>query len=228
MYISPDKLRALRTERGWSQDQLATSCGVSLRTIQRIEKDGKCSADTHNALSSALDVTPNTLLPIVETKQTTTKTPIHDGYLGLSIACLVLISLLVLGNSPLSFFDPFALVATLSLTFALTVMSSGLHATLDVCRATKQLIKPQATIENPYPFIGIIQRLIIHGYSAAVVITFVRLNTQLIPSEIPLSLHIWLNLALPITYSVIINEVIWRPLKAKLTVLAAQNVRNNT
>lgn len=225
MYISPEKLRALRTERGWSQDQLATSCGVSLRTIQRIEKDGKCSADTHNSLSSALEVSPNTLLPEAELPKPAVTTTPHEGYVGLSIAFLVLVSLLVLSNSPASFIDPFALTTTLCLAFALTILSSGLSATLESYRALKLLIKPTHTVSNPRDLTEIIQRTIVHYHSAAIVITFVHLNTRLIPSETAHALHWWLNLALPITYSVIMTEIIWRPLKAKLMALQPQSSR---
>ena len=53
--VNPDFVRALRQERGWSQEQLAEVAGVSLRTIQRIERDGNCSLDTRNALGTAFD-----------------------------------------------------------------------------------------------------------------------------------------------------------------------------
>lgn len=225
MFISPDKLRALRTDRGWSQDQLATTCGVSLRTIQRIEKDGKCSADTHNALASALDVSPNTLLPETESSKTKQSATPHEGYLGLSIAFLVLTSLLIVGNSPASFFDPFALIATCSLAFSLTILSSGLSATLQSYRALKLLIKPNSSIDDPHPLIAVLQRTMVHYYSAAVVVTFIHLNTQTMPTEMPQPIHWWLHQMLPLTYCVIITEIVWRPLKAKLTARVSQNIR---
>ena len=53
--VNPDFVRALRQERGWSQEQLAEVSGVSLRTIQRVERDGNCSLETRNALGAAFD-----------------------------------------------------------------------------------------------------------------------------------------------------------------------------
>ena len=52
--VSPKKVKKLRLDKGWTQDQLAVIAGVSYRTIQRIEKDGRCSLDTKMSLSSAL------------------------------------------------------------------------------------------------------------------------------------------------------------------------------
>ncbi|MFS2317038.1 helix-turn-helix domain-containing protein [Maricaulis sp. D1M11] len=55
-------LRALRTERGWSQEHLATLSGLSERTIQRIERSSETgtrpSLDTLQALAAAFDVSP--------------------------------------------------------------------------------------------------------------------------------------------------------------------------
>ena len=54
--ISSDKLKELRHQHGWSQEQLATISGVSVRTIQRIEKSGECSLESKMALAGAFSV----------------------------------------------------------------------------------------------------------------------------------------------------------------------------
>lgn len=51
-----DQIKALREGRSWTQGHLADASGVSLRTIQRLEKLHSCSPDTLLALASALDV----------------------------------------------------------------------------------------------------------------------------------------------------------------------------
>lgn len=48
-------VRKLRTERSWSQDQLADAAGLSLRTVQRIEKDGTCSLESSQALAAVFE-----------------------------------------------------------------------------------------------------------------------------------------------------------------------------
>lgn len=50
MRINQDKVIACRSQWDWTQQQLADACGVSLRTIQRVERDGIGSKDTVQAL----------------------------------------------------------------------------------------------------------------------------------------------------------------------------------
>ena len=54
--VSPNKVKKLRVEKGWTQEQLAQVTSLSYRTIQRIEKDGRCSLDSKMALSSAFGI----------------------------------------------------------------------------------------------------------------------------------------------------------------------------
>src|SRR5947208_3079563 len=49
-------VRSLREARGWTQAHLAEASGVSLRTIQRLERLHSCSAETRMALAAALGV----------------------------------------------------------------------------------------------------------------------------------------------------------------------------
>lgn len=54
--IDQELIKKLRSQRSWSQDQLATVSGLSLRTIQRIENQGSCSLDSKRALAVAFEV----------------------------------------------------------------------------------------------------------------------------------------------------------------------------
>lgn len=56
MKISSSAIRRLRTERGWSQDQLAIVSGLSLRTIQRVEAEGIASLGTATSLAATYQV----------------------------------------------------------------------------------------------------------------------------------------------------------------------------
>jgi transcriptional regulator with XRE-family HTH domain len=51
-----DRIRGLREQRAWTQAHLADASGVSLRTIQRLEKLHSCSSETLLALAAALNV----------------------------------------------------------------------------------------------------------------------------------------------------------------------------
>ena len=49
-------IKKLRKKNNWSQEQLASFCGVSLRTIQRVEAGNKASLDTIKSLASVFEV----------------------------------------------------------------------------------------------------------------------------------------------------------------------------
>lgn len=48
-------LKKLRLENHWSQEQLAEMCGLSIRTIQRIEKGENANLETIKALASVFE-----------------------------------------------------------------------------------------------------------------------------------------------------------------------------
>lgn len=54
--VDSSLIRTERENRGWSQSHLATVAGLSLRTIQRIEKTGSASFESVAALASVLSV----------------------------------------------------------------------------------------------------------------------------------------------------------------------------
>jgi transcriptional regulator with XRE-family HTH domain len=55
--LNPDgsKIRALRIQRGWTQEQLAEIAGVSARTIQRAESAGCAAFETLRAVAGAFE-----------------------------------------------------------------------------------------------------------------------------------------------------------------------------
>jgi len=54
--VDSSLIRSERENRGWSQGHLASVAGLSLRTIQRIEKTGSASFESVTALASVLSV----------------------------------------------------------------------------------------------------------------------------------------------------------------------------
>jgi transcriptional regulator with XRE-family HTH domain len=49
-------VQKLRVQRGWSQEQLAELTGLSARTIQRIERGQKASAESLKAIAAVFEV----------------------------------------------------------------------------------------------------------------------------------------------------------------------------
>jgi len=54
-------IRKLRIEKGFSQEQLALMAGISVRTLQRIERGAKASPETLKCLAAALNTEFNKL-----------------------------------------------------------------------------------------------------------------------------------------------------------------------
>lgn len=54
--IDTDLIKKLRNERTWSQEQLSSISGLSLRTIQRIENEGRCSQESKKALAVTFEI----------------------------------------------------------------------------------------------------------------------------------------------------------------------------
>jgi transcriptional regulator with XRE-family HTH domain len=48
-------IRKLRLQRGWSQDQLAEMSGLSVRTIQRLERGASASVETLKSLAAVFE-----------------------------------------------------------------------------------------------------------------------------------------------------------------------------
>lgn len=62
MQLNPQLIKQLRTDRGWTQQQLAEICAISLRTVQRVELQGLGSLETCKALATAFSVPREQLL----------------------------------------------------------------------------------------------------------------------------------------------------------------------
>ena len=62
MLLVSETVKALRLQNSWTQQHLAEICDVSVRTIQRVEKDGVASMETTLALASVFNVSKTALL----------------------------------------------------------------------------------------------------------------------------------------------------------------------
>ena len=66
MKIDGNKVRTLRESRAWSQEQLATASGLSVRTVQRAEVESSASRETRVCLAAAFGIDHNELNPPAE------------------------------------------------------------------------------------------------------------------------------------------------------------------
>ena len=61
--VDQKKIKELRLNKSWSQEELAQKAAVSLRTVQRMELDGSASLKSRRAIAEALEVEPAFLDP---------------------------------------------------------------------------------------------------------------------------------------------------------------------
>lgn len=59
--LNKEKLRKMREIKCWSQEELASASNLSVRTIQRVEKNGTASLETIKSLSAVFNITPDEL-----------------------------------------------------------------------------------------------------------------------------------------------------------------------
>ena len=64
-------VQKLRLQRGWSQEQLAELSGLSVRTVQRIERGLPASTETLKSLASVFEIDFSTLQATQEPSMTT-------------------------------------------------------------------------------------------------------------------------------------------------------------
>jgi transcriptional regulator with XRE-family HTH domain len=67
--VNPQKIKEIREKRGWSQNQLADMAKVSLRTIQRMEKDGTCSIESVKSIAAVFEIDFKELLQEEKSKK---------------------------------------------------------------------------------------------------------------------------------------------------------------
>lgn len=66
MLVDSKKLKKLRQSNNWTQQHLADVCALSLRTIQRVEKDGVASNETVAAYASVFETQASDLLITID------------------------------------------------------------------------------------------------------------------------------------------------------------------
>ncbi len=64
MQLNPNTIKTLRLKFDWTQQQLADACDVSLRTIQRVEKEGAASKETTMSLCAVFEVRQGELIKL--------------------------------------------------------------------------------------------------------------------------------------------------------------------
>lgn len=84
--INSSMLRSKRAEQHWSQSELCEASGLSLRTVQRMETEGRCSIDSVQAIAAAFNVPADDFL--VSQRHAGIKRGVQFGFAGVAIGAL--------------------------------------------------------------------------------------------------------------------------------------------
>lgn len=92
MQVNIDVIKTQRSNRAWSQTQLAEVSGLSLRTIQRIEKTGVASLESVKSLASVFEVDIKDIQPCLNKTVYSLKSKLATlfGLVGLTLSGLVM------------------------------------------------------------------------------------------------------------------------------------------
>lgn len=222
MQISPEKIKYFRQENGWSQDVLAKASGLSLRTIQRAEKEGNASAESQLAIAGALNKPLQDLALVSSQIEANWKwRNIMQSVLGIISVLGAIIMLVILGGDIGMFTDCYSIIYILLFMYAATGIAYGGHGIMKSVLGFKYLFTNEISSSDATLFLStIIKQQIYFVYGGAfigIIIGYIAILShynELIANE---SLYAaYAVCLLVLLYAAIIAEGILRPLSAKL------------
>jgi len=225
-FLSKEKIQLLRKDNGWSQELLAKFAGLSIRTIQRVEKEGKCSLETHLALSSVFNLSPNELLEKhVEANTRLNLTFVLKQLVGLClIMCLIAITISVFGQLDW-FVDIVGLAFVVLFALTCTVITFGSSNLFKAFGALKFLFTLEVPHSPELQYIRfILERQIMFIYVGSFL--FILIGIVTIHNNFPwqsvtaypeeLTFKMYGQKLISLIYAAIISEMFLRPVVNKL------------
>jgi transcriptional regulator with XRE-family HTH domain len=215
MQLSTSKLKALRQNKNWSQEVLATASGLSLRTIQRLESSGRVSAESFLCIAAALDAAPSQLKAEDEDIQAT-----WTGEMIIkAIATILIIKFIVLGMVWMSgnftdFANSPSILFIVIFTLSVTVLSHGSQGLIASLKGLKYVFTEELVGGKNAIYLANI-------YSAAVLFLMgcTAILQQAVNANTPLHVGSMAGMAvnlLPFLYATLISEALLFPLESKL------------
>ena len=221
--LSPERVKYFRKDNGWSQELLAKASGLSLRTIQRAEKDGNSSVETQLALSAAFDISPKELSHISPSIDVHWKRKnFMQSLLALCIVLAAVFMLLVISGDVTVFIDPYSILYLVLFMYSSTVIAFGSRGLIKSFTGLRYLFANDISQTPASNFLSeILKKQIYFVYGGAIIgflIGSVAIHSHMgIEDPISQAIHpaYAVNL-LVLLYSALIAEGILRPLATKL------------
>lgn len=218
MAVSNKLIKLMREERGWSQEQLAAISDLSDRTIQRVEKDGKCSLETKMALASAFEVSPLRLekrgeAPVFEEERVD-----WAGTIGYFLILTVLPLIFYFLTNTHGVWEIGSLIIVDGLILAITIASHGVDDTIRFFGNSFSHLRKSVGSDDLNVSIVQANQIIKYAYTfgclAALVYLLVTLTQA--PDRYLHINKIIVEAVTPIFYSTVLVELWIRPFKHKM------------
>ena len=219
--FSPEKVKKHRHENGYSQELLAKASGISLRTVQRIEKDGKASAESQLALAATFNVSPKELFQVSSTPDVNWNwRNIMQSAFALFVVCGVVVMLTVLAGGLSMFIDFYSFLFLALFMYSGTVIAFGSKGLVKSILGLRYLFSNDIADTPASQYLAIILSKQIYFLYGGAIIAFV-IGIIAIQSNMPADSEglgaAYAVSLLVVLYAAIFAEGILRPLAIKLT-----------
>lgn len=218
--LSPEKIKYLRKDNGWSQELLAKASGLSLRTIQRAEKDGNCSVETQLALAAAFNIFPKELTQDSNQPEVIWKRKnIMFNVIALTVVLGAVITLFRLAGDVGMFVDLWSIIFVVLFMYAATAVAYGGQGLVKSMTGLRYLFASEINYSPASNHLSKIlnsQIKFVYGGSAVgALIGLIAIFSHTSPGEEAV-FPAYAVMLLVILYAAIISECILRPLSTKL------------
>jgi transcriptional regulator with XRE-family HTH domain len=224
--LSPERVKYFRKDNGWSQELLAKASGLSLRTIQRAEKDGNSSVETQLALSAAFDISPKELSHISPSIDVHWKRKnIMQNFLALFVVVGAIVMLTLIAGQLTWFLDYVSAIFLILFMYSCTIISFGTQGLIKSIKGYSYLFAQDISPTPASQYLALIlKKQIVFLYAGAfigVLVGCIAIHSNYpyikATSQPNLMLHrVYAVNILILLYAAIFSESILRPLATKL------------
>jgi transcriptional regulator with XRE-family HTH domain len=221
LFLSTNKLKTLRREKGWSQEVLAKATDLSVRTIQRIESDGKASAESTLAIASVFNLSPQLLKATSdEIEVNWTRKMIMKNMIALLIISAAIGMLIILGPSWKFYIDVATGIFLILFLYAATIITFGTSGMFKSLQGLKYLFTDEMVGGSKARYLGELYssqvKFLYGGSLIALIIGFIAILGNIETYEnFVFQRASGFNLIV-LFYAAVLSEGVFRPLSIKL------------
>lgn len=220
MQLSGQKLKQLRSEKGWSQELLAKASGISLRTIQRIESEGNASAESALAIASAMEVSPTELQSTENPIEVNWKRrKIMQGFISLLVAFGAIFTIIILAAEPKDYGNKVIFIFLFTYLATTTIITFGIEGLSKSIKGLRYIFASDIVGGKQAQYLATIySKQITYSYACGVIgflvgVVAIHSNSNFNLQNIHQAYAV--N-TLCLLYSGMLSECVFRPLKNKL------------